>query len=155
MRGLSFLLDGELFAVDVTLVRKVVRNITFTPIHAAPGAVVGIANIKGRIVTVLSLAELLGREKSAGAVNAVVFKPLTDGNDQMGLLIDKQGDLIDIDENEILPPPRTAGEEEKSCISGMAEVAGTLYRIINIDSIISRFKDDAEDAGKDAADTIS
>ena len=144
MRGLSFLADGELFTVDVTLVKKVVRNMAFTPIHAAPGVVAGIANMRGRIVTVLSLAGLLGRDRDARAVNAVVFKPLTNGNDQMGLLIDKPGDLVDIDENEILPLPRTAREEEKLCISGMTEVEGILYRIINVDSIMSRFKDDAD-----------
>ena len=144
MRGLSFRADGELFTVDVILVMKVVRNMAFTPIPAAPSAVVGIANMKGRIVTVLSLAELLGRERGARAVNAVIFKPLTDGNDQMGLLIDKPGDLIEINENEILPPPKTADEEESRCISGITEIDGILYRIINIDSIISRFKDNGE-----------
>ena len=151
MRGLSFFADGELFAVDVTLVKKVVRNMAFTPIPAAPGAVAGIANMKGGIVTVLCLAELLGRKSGAQAVNAVVFKPLTDGNDQMGLLIDKPGGLVDIDENEILSLPRTASEGEKFCISGMTEVEGILYRIINVDSIISRFKNDDENV----ADTIS
>ena len=151
MRGLSFIADGEFFSVDVTLVKKVVRNMAITPIPAVPGAVVGIANMKGRIVTVLSLAELLGRGRDAQAESAVIFKSFTNGNDQMGLLVDKPVGLIDIDENEILPLPRTAGEEEKFCISGMTEVEGRLYRIINIDSIISRFKNDDENA----ADTIS
>ena len=150
MRGLSFLTNGENFTVDVALVKKVVRNMVFTPIPAAPDAVAGIASLKGRIVTILSLTELLGRGRDAQAVNVVIFKPLTDGNDQMGLLIDKPGDLIDINDNEILPLPRAAGEEEKLCISGMTEVEGILYRIINIGSIISRFEHNAENA----ADTI-
>jgi chemotaxis signal transduction protein len=64
----------------------------------------------------------------------------------MGLLIDKPGDLIDINENEILPPPRTAGGEDNFCISGMIEVEGVLYRIINIDSIVSLFDNEGENA---------
>ncbi|MCL2480183.1 MAG: chemotaxis protein CheW [Spirochaetaceae bacterium] len=144
MRGLSLLSEGELFTVDVTLVQKIIRNMAFTPVPAAPPAVVGIANIKGGIVTVLSLAELLGRKRNMQAVNAVVFKSFTDGNDQMGLLVDHPGDLIDIEENEILPPPLSEEGGEKYCISGMAEVKGKLYRIINIDEIISRFNDGNE-----------
>ena len=141
-------MDGEYYAADVTQVKKIVRNVAFSPIPAAPDTIAGIANMKGRIVTILSLAELIGREKGEEAVNAVVFKPLADDDNQIGLLIDKPGDLIDIDENEILPLPRTAREKEKLCISGIAEVGGMLYRIVNVDSIISRFKDDAEnDAG--------
>ena len=141
MRGLSFQADGELFTVDVTLVRKVVRNMAFTPIPASPRAVAVIANMKGRVVTVLSLAELLGRKSDAQAKNVVIFKSFTNGNDQMGLMIDRVNDLIDIDENEILPLLKTADEEEHLCISGMVEADGLLYRIIDVDSIISRFKD--------------
>jgi len=144
VRGLSLLADGELFVVDVTLVQKVVRNITFTSIPVAPPAVVGIGSIKGRVVTFISLAELLGRKRGAQADNAVVFKSFTNGNDQMGLIMDKPGDLIDIVEDQILPLPLAAEDEEKNCISGMAEVEGNLYRIIDIDEIIKRFKDGSE-----------
>jgi len=139
MRGFSFLADEELYTVDVTLVRQVVRNITFTPLSGVADEIAGIANINGGIVTILNLAELLGLKRGSRAVHAVIFKPFTDGNDQMGLLIDEPGDLIDINENEILPPPLTAGEWKKSCISGMIDVDGRLYRIIDIDSIIKRF----------------
>ena len=137
MRCLSFYAGGEFFAVDVTLVQKVVRNMTFTPIPAAPPAVAGIANIKGGIVTLLSLTELLGRERGKRAATAVVFKSLTNENDQMGLLVDQPGDLIDIEESVILPPPLPEEGEEKFCVSGIAETDGKLYRIINIDSIKS------------------
>ena len=144
MRGFSFLVDKEFYAVDVTLVRKVVRNMTLTPLAGVPDAIAGITNINGGIVTIVSLAELLGREKGSQAVNAVIFKPFTDGNDQMGLLIDRPDGLIDINEDEILPLPLTAEEEKKFCVSGMANVAGSLYRIIDIDSIVKRFMDGTE-----------
>ena len=153
MRGLSFMVDGDFFAADVTLVQKVSRNISVTPVPAAPDTVVGIANIKGKVVTILSLNALLGRnrEKNEGwkaaagmhQINAVIFKPFTDGGDKdiTGLLIDKPGDLIDISENKILPP---STEEKQSCVSGMAEIDGKLYRIINIGSIIDEFNDGGE-----------
>ena len=157
MRCLSFLANDEFFAVDVALVQNTARNIAVTPVPTAPGAVVGIANMKGRIVTVLSLAALLRRGRDTGAqargprtVHAVVFKPFTGGDDQMALLMDKPGDLIAISENEILPPP-LAGAEENFYISGMAEVEGRLYRIINIGSIINKFTDSDEKN----ADTMS
>ena len=140
MRGLSFIAYGESFVVDVTLVQKVVRNIAVTPVPTAPPAVVGISNIKGRVITVLSIAALFGRPReSAITANAVIFKASTSGNDQMGLLIDKPGDLIDINDERILPPPVTATADETSHISGVAEVGETLYRIIDVDSITNKF----------------
>ncbi|MCL2124874.1 MAG: chemotaxis protein CheW [Oscillospiraceae bacterium] len=139
MNGLSLVADGELFAVDVTVVQKVVRNMAYTPIPAAPDAVAGIANLKGGIVTLLSLAELLGRGRGKQAAHAVILKSFANGNGQMGLLVDNPGNLITIDESEILPPYLTSEEEDISFISGLAELDGKLYRIIDVESIYEKF----------------
>ena len=137
MEGLGILAEGEHFAVDVTLVQKVVRNIEYTPLPAAPGAVAGIANIKGGIVTLLSLSELLGRGRNANAAHAVVFKPMTNGNDQMGLLIDKPDKLISIIESDIVAPNKSEDDEGIFFISGLAEIGERLYKIINIGLLLN------------------
>jgi len=146
MRGLSFFANDELYLVDVTLVQKVTRNMAVTPVPAGPAAVVGIANLKGRIVTILSLAVLLGRAQSNTgpdnqAISAVVFKPFAHSQDQMGLLIDKPGDLITAHEGDILPPPGINGTQAACYISGITETGGKLYRIIDIDAIMNRFRE--------------
>ena len=152
MRCLSFFTDNEFFAVDVTLVQKVARRMTITPVPTAPDAVVGIANLKGRVITLLSLNELLGRKKKriegplANAVDAVVFKSFSGGSNQIGLVIDKPGNLIDIDDNTISLPSLTTGAEESFCISGIAEVDNRFYRIISIDLINERYKHSGEKA---------
>jgi len=164
MIGLSFLANGEFFAVNVKLVQKIMLNMAVTPVPTAPETVAGIANMKGRVVTVLSLAALLGcgqgkRCRSLGTlpargtqvVSSVVFKPFSDGDDEMALLVDKLGDLIFISDNEILPPPLTWGAEEKSYISGIAETEEKLYRIINVESIVNRFIN----GGEKTSDTMS
>ena len=130
MEYLSMVANGELFAVDATLVERVVRNISYTPIPAAPGAVAGIANMKGGIVTLLCFSKLLGYSRSEQAVHAVIFKPLTNGNDQMGLLIDKPGELISIDDSDINRSRHEGNADATSLISGLAEKNNNLYRII-------------------------
>jgi len=146
MRGLSFLSDGEYFTVDVTLVEKVVRRMSITPVPSAPEAVAGIANLKGRVVTVISLSELLGNKKKRDRkkntdtdVNAVIFKTFLDHEDQIGLIIDKPGNLIDLSDDAIRSPPLTTGTDESFCISGIAEADDKFYRIINIDSIKQKY----------------
>ena len=156
MRCLSFFADNEFYAVDVTLVQKVVRKMVVTPVPTASDAVVGIANLKGRVVTLLSLSELLRHKKKRAegsaddAVDAVVFKSFSGGENQIGLVIDKPGNLIDIDDDAISLPSLTTGAEESFCISGIAEVDNRFYRIISIDSILERYKY----TGEKAANTI-
>ena len=146
MRCLSFFIGSECFAVDVTLVRKVARKLTVTPVPAVPDAIIGIANIKGRVVTLFSLSKLFkhketrGEKYAADTVDAVIFKSFSGGEDQIGLAIDKPGNLIEINDDLISLPSLTAGTEESFCISGISEVDNVLYRIISIESIMERYK---------------
>ena len=152
MRYLSFYVDGERFAVDVTLVAKVARNLAITPVPTAPPAVVGIANLKGRVITILSLASLVGypqgKEPSAPGAESfhiIILKPFAGSEDQMGLLVDKPGALVDISEECILPKPLAAGEAERDPVSGIAEINGALFRIVGMEPILGRFRGGDED----------
>ena len=139
-----------MFAVDITLVRKVVRGITVTPVPAAPDAIIGIANMNGRVITLINLYKLLKRKERRGLervhknVNAIVFKSFSGSEDQMGLVINKPGDLIEISEDAIRLSSAAAETETGFCISGVTEADGKIYRLINIDSIINIYRSSAE-----------
>lgn len=144
IRSLSFYAEGELFAADVSLVQKITRNIEITPVPTAPSAVAGIANLKGKAITLLRIAALIrlsgASERIPEKAGAVVFKPFSDDDDQMGLIIERPGNLIEIDDAKIVPPPLADGDEAALYISGVSEVNGALYRILDIKSIVDRFK---------------
>jgi len=146
MRVLSFLVRGEFFAVDVNLVQAVARKMAVTPVFTAPIEISGIANMKGRVVTVINLYRLLGYKEKRGAkrtidtVNAIVFKSISNSDDLMALTIGKPGNLIDIDDDAIRLLTGTAREDEGFCVSRIAEVDNRIYRIIDIDSIINKYR---------------
>jgi len=142
MRCLGLRAADEWFAIDVTRVQKVVRNIPFTPLPVAPYAVVGLANLKGSVVTLLSFEELIGRERGQHSRAAVVFKTQSGERGLLGLLVERPDDIFELDDEKILPPP--VSPEEGSCILGIAEADGKLFRIINSDEIISAFKGGAK-----------
>ena len=179
MKVFSFYADGQLFAVDVDRIQKVARKMAVTHVPAAPDAITGIINLKGRVITVFSLCNLLGRKekrqvnrrksKTAGSldeiaaasaaanaaaadvVNIVVFKSFSGMEDQMGLIFDKPGVLINIDDETITLPSLAACAEDNCFFSGIAELDNMLYRIINIDSIIDKYKN----IGRNYAENIS
>jgi len=144
MKGFCFTAGDEYFTVDVTLVQKVLRNISYTPVPAVPEAIVGITNFKGGIVTLIDLINLLGQKRNDYATDAIIFKSSVNGNNQMGLTINKPGELIDIDVKKILPPPVTTGDKQNFCVSGMIGVDGVMYRIVDINSIINKLRQQSE-----------
>ena len=128
MNFLSFVIKDKYYGLDVTFVQKVALNLRVTPVLTAPSHVVGISNIKGKVITVLDTLRLLGRdetgeERKPREINAVVLKPFGSDENQAGLLIDKPGDLITAGEHEMLSPEA-------------AEIDGKIYRIIDVGSLI-------------------
>jgi chemotaxis signal transduction protein len=144
MKALSFFACGEWFAADVGAVSKVARNIGLTPVRAAPGEIAGIAGIKGKVVAMLDLAALRGqkpdkdRARHGRSVNAVVFKGTQDSPDEMGLVIEQPGELLDIDPEQLA---RSRQESDAYFVAGHCDTGGTLYSIIDVNLITSRFKD--------------
>jgi purine-binding chemotaxis protein CheW len=130
MKALSFFAGGEWFAANVAAVSKVARNIGLTPVPAAPEEVAGIAGIRGKVITMLDLAALRGAKPATTEpgrrVNAVVFKGTAASPDEMGLVIDKTGDIFEID-----------GEPE----AGRYEADGVLYSVVDVNLINSRFNE--------------
>jgi len=147
VRGLSFLVDDELYAVDVTLVQMVARMLAITPVPSAPEEIVGIANLKGKVVTVLSLSKLLDTERPNETVlyaNTIVFKYGSSLEDQMGLAVERPGNLIEIDIDAIRSPPVSTDTEEGFCISGVIEIDDLFYRILDVESILRKYMPDNE-----------
>jgi purine-binding chemotaxis protein CheW len=60
LRHVIFTLEGERYGVLLSKVRTVVMTRSFTRIPRAPKAMLGIMNLRGRVVSVVDLATLLG-----------------------------------------------------------------------------------------------
>lgn len=56
---LVFILDGRRFGVEATHVLEALPLRNLTPVPGAPGCIAGVANLRGRMVAVVNLNELL------------------------------------------------------------------------------------------------
>jgi purine-binding chemotaxis protein CheW len=60
VRACLFTLGGETFAIDVRQAREVVGFEETTPVPLAPPHVIGVANLRGEVVTIVDARHLLG-----------------------------------------------------------------------------------------------
>lgn len=82
--------DGQLYGVAAGLVREVARLPRLARVPHAPPALLGLANIRGAVVPVLSLATLVD-QVSGGARRVVIV----DDGEVVGLAVDEVAQLID------------------------------------------------------------
>ncbi len=100
----EFALLPERYAIPAEIVPEVTVLTGFTPLPGTPSFVLGVINIRGRILSVISLKEFLRLPfQGISEMNKVIvidYKGL-----EFGILADSVTGLRELGEQEILPPP--------------------------------------------------
>jgi len=111
---LSFYINDSFFGINITLVREINRNVEYTPVPDAKPYIVGLFNMRGQVVTLFNIAELMGLQEGEelSRNTCIILKAPANDPNQIGFLIDKPGDVIDLDKEEWeLPPANVVGLE--------------------------------------------
>ena len=131
----TFRVDDLYFGVEVCQVQEVIRYQHTTRVPLAPAVVQGLMNLRGQIVTALSLRERLGLSASdsdSRPMNVVIRTP--DG--PISLLVDEIGDVVQVDRDYFEPPPETLQGEQRSLISGAFKLDEQLLLILDTDKVV-------------------
>lgn len=102
-KALSFYLKDKMFGLDIKLVKEISRKVDFSVVPDSDPNIVGLMNLRGQVVTLFHLGKILGLEsddadhKNESA--CIILKALPNQPHQIGFLIDRSGDVIDIQED--------------------------------------------------------
>ena len=137
---IAFKLSKEFVGVPIEQVIEITSNKDITPVPKAPSYVIGVMNLRGKIVPVINLKEHLGIPfnipENIYRENKIVILETPKG--EVGIVVDEIIGSIKFPEDEILPEPiGTVGIDVKF-ISGVVQLDGELLIILNIESIFNR-----------------
>ena len=90
----TFFVRKALCALDASVVQEVIRPGSVTPVRHAPAEVLGVINLRGRIVTLLDTGLILGFDKSVAGPDSRIFI-VEDRNEFVGLLVDRVAEVIE------------------------------------------------------------
>lgn len=111
---LIFHLAGQAYAAPLTQVSEVIRDGEVTPVPGAASDLLGIRHLRGRIVPVLDGCRRLGLARQASVDDSRArIVVLSHGGNLVGLRVDAVGDLLDVGEQTLAPPPgRTVRDDD-------------------------------------------
>jgi purine-binding chemotaxis protein CheW len=113
MEYIVFMLAGETYGIEAGFVREVYPLKEYTTLPGVPSYILGIVNIRGRILPVIDLKKLLNLpEKGLGELNKVLI--LDNGKMEFGILADVVHGTQSVDNDDIksIPPTVTGIGEE-------------------------------------------
>jgi purine-binding chemotaxis protein CheW len=132
----TFFVGDALCALDAAGVQEVIRVESVTQVRHAPPEVVGVMNLRGKIVTLLDPRIILGLGKSTLTRDSRVFI-IEDRNEFLGILVDRAGEVVEVEpgEGESLPvniPAAQARFFQQVCRAG-----GHVIAVLNPSEILN------------------
>lgn len=133
---LSFALNGELFALDVSNVREVVRPRGIARVPQAPPHVRGVQSLRGHLLPVLDLRSRVGfGPANLGDRSRVVIAEVRAR--LLGLLVDEVLAVARVPANDIAPPPEEVRHRLSRYVTGVVPVNGRVALVVDVDSLVS------------------
>lgn len=137
---ITFKLGDELFAINVGQVREVLDLSLVTKVPTAPGYMRGVVNVRGSAIPVVDLRLKFGLPKIADTVQTriVVLELEMDGEPLvLGGLADSVHEVIELEPNQINPPPRIGMRWKTELIQGMGKRGDQFIIILDITKVFS------------------
>ena len=137
---LTFKLDDEVFALDISKVREVLDFTTVTKVPRTPEFMRGVINLRGSVVPVVDLRLKFGMTKTEKTVNTciiIVEVKVDDETTILGALADSVQEVMDLEPDHIEPAPKIGTKLRTDFIKGMGKQNDRFVIILNIDKVFS------------------
>ena len=135
----TFEVADQLFGVEVDTVQEVLSYNEYTPVPLAPPAVGGLFNLRGQVIAAVDLRVQLGLARQAlqGPVMNVILRG--DG-EPVSLLVDRIGEVVDLDDDQFEPPPDTLSGPTRELVTGTFKMDGRLMLALDVKQAVDTYR---------------
>ncbi len=137
---LTFKLEDEVFALDISKVREVLDFTVVAKVPQTPAFMLGVINLRGSVVPVVDMRLKFGMSQTETTVNTciIIVEIEIDGEiTVLGALADSVQEVMDLDPDQIEPPPRIGTRLNTKFIKGMGKRDNQFVIILEIDKVFS------------------
>lgn len=142
-----FRIGSESFGLPVSAVSSVIRYEDATTVPRTQPGVLGVINIRGRVVPVIDAAQRLRRTQFVPTPSSRIIVAGSRMG-QVGLAVDSANEVTRIDPESILPVPEgVLTASAAHAMTGVIEHAGELVVLLELDEVIPSTSFDDADSG--------
>lgn len=131
----SFKIGEEEFGVDILKVQEINRMLNITKVPNSPDFVVGVVNLRGRIIPVIDLRKRLNLpEKEADNKTRIVVVELEEKT--VGFLVDEVSEVLRIPKSITEPPPSMVAGIDSDFITAVGKLEDRLLTLLDLEKLI-------------------
>ena len=137
---LSFKLGEEIFALEISSVREVLEFTRVTKVPNTPEFMRGVINLRGGVVPVVDMKLKFGMGKTEATIDTciiIVEIIIDDELTILGAMADSVREVMQLQQDEIEPPPRIGTRLDVDFIKGMGKKDDEFIIILDINNVFS------------------
>lgn len=136
IQWVTFRLAGETYGINVMQVQEVLRFTDIAPVPGASRHVLGIINLRGKVVTVIDTRIRFGLPK--GEINDNTRIVIIEASSHViGILVDSVAEVVYLRQSEIDSTPNIGSEESSRYIQGVCHKDGELLILVDLDRMLT------------------
>lgn len=157
----TFTINNQLYAFELGYVQEYAESMVFTRLPIPSDSIVGIANLRGQIVTVLDLKHrLLGKFQETKDIDLqyvvirandsiskvkLNFEKLTTTKEPIALMVDERGGVMEFEKSDLKPSSSHGDESYKKYVCNMVELDDEILLILDIQKVLGIEKENEEE----------
>lgn len=128
---------GHLFGLEALGVQDVFYPRNITPVPLAAPEILGVLNLRGRIVTAICARTRLGMQPRDPAAKPPKAIGLEVGGDNYGLVVDEVESVVKLDPADLIPPPDNLPARWAEVIPGVFRLNNGLLVIFDAQKLLT------------------
>ena len=128
--------SGEIFGLPVENTHTIFRIASITSVPMSPGDIAGLVNLRGKIVTAVSLRRRLHMAADAAIQNALAIVIEFKG-ENFALIVDQVGDVLSLGKSAQIPVPPHFHPQRARLTSGLYRVGKLLIPVLDIEALFT------------------
>ncbi len=137
MELLTCRVGEQWLGVQVRHVREVVTPHAYTKMPLSAAAVMGLINLRGKVITQLDVRQVVGLPKRESENEYRVAIVETTSGEDFGLVVDEVSEVIELDANCFEKTPKTLNHVWQEVSEGVLKQGDRVLVLINVDHFIA------------------
>ncbi|MDP1829317.1 MAG: chemotaxis protein CheW [Archangium sp.] len=130
----TFILAGEMFALEVENVQEVLMQQPLTPVPRAPEHIVGLLNLRGQIISAIDLRRRLHFPARAEGQTTKLLV-VTAGGSQFSVVVDDIHDVLELPPERWRPTPETLEQSHRAFVRAICPIDGHMVLGLDVEAL--------------------
>jgi purine-binding chemotaxis protein CheW len=135
-RFLTFALGNEIYGIEIKHVTEIIGIQAITELPELPEYIMGIINLRGKIIPVMDVRLRFKKEfREYNDRTCIIVIDI--GEVSIGLIVDSVSEVLSIDEQNIVEPPRLNNGQQNRYIKNIGKVDNEVKLLLDCEKLLT------------------